>query len=130
MERRSVFQKIAAMLVVFGGFLMAGGCASKGTPPVDKITNVERAINAAREENAIVHATLELRLAEENLKKARTAISEEDYEKASRLADEALADARYAEAKSRSDKTKKLAQEMRDSIDTLRREIERAEQSK
>ncbi|MFH1701903.1 MAG: DUF4398 domain-containing protein [Nitrospirota bacterium] len=103
----------------------AGIATAKDVAPLEKITTVKKAIDTARESNAIINAPLELKLAEDKLEKAKAAINEEEFEMARRLADEALIDAKLAEAKSRSERAKKLEQEMRNSIDTLRRELER-----
>ena len=115
--------------VIFCSLLLCG-CASTAVAPVEKISTVEKAIQEARESNATVSAPLELRRAEDKLKEAKAAMKEEEFEKARRLADEALIDANLAEALSRSEKAKKTTQEMRDDIDTLRREIERTEKIK
>jgi hypothetical protein len=121
--------EVIIVLVFFCGLLL-GSCASKGVAPVEKISTAEKAIDVARESNATTSAPLDLKLAEDKLNEAKAAINEEEFEKANRLVDEALINANLAEAKSRSEKAKKLAQEMRDSIDTLRREIERTEKLK
>jgi hypothetical protein len=105
----------------------AGIATAKDVAPFEKITAVQKAIDDARESNAIINAPLELKLAEDKLAKAKLAINEEEFEMARRLADEALIDAKLAEAKSRSERAKKLDQEMRNSIDTLRHELERSE---
>jgi hypothetical protein len=108
-------------------FVSAAIVTAKDIAPLEKITTVQKAIDAARESNAIINAPLELKLAEDKLAKAKLAINEEEFEMARRLADEALIDAKLAEAKSRAEKAKKLEQEMRKSIDTLRHELERSE---
>lgn len=113
--------------VILFFFILIGGCASPGVPPVEKISTVEKAIQEARESNATVSAPLELRHAEDKLNEAKAAMKEEEFEKARRLADEALLDAKLAEATARSEKAKKTTQEMRDNIDTLRREVERTD---
>ncbi len=115
--------------VIFYGLLLCG-CASTEVAPVEKISTVEKAIQEARDSNATVSAPLELRHAEDKLKEAKAAMKEEEFEKARRLADEALLDANLAEATARSEKSKKTTQEIRDDIDTLRREIERTEKLK
>jgi hypothetical protein len=119
--------KKVILLLLITLVVSVGIATAKDIAPIEKITTVEKALAVARESNATIHAPLELKLAEDKLKKANMAIDEEEFEKARRLADEALLDAKLAEAKSRSKKAKNLAQEMRNSIDTLRREIERSE---
>jgi hypothetical protein len=117
--------KKATLLLLITLVVSAGIATAKDVAPVEKIATVERAIHAARESNATIHAPLEMKLAEDKLQKAKAAVNEKEFEQARRLADEALVDAKLAEAKSRSGKAKKLAGEMRKSIDTLRRELEK-----
>lgn len=105
-------------------FLFLIGCASK-IVPVETISNAEMAINVAKESNAVINAPLELKIAEDKLISARIAVDKEDFENARRLAEQALADAKLAETKSLSIKSKKRAQEMQDSINALKSEIER-----
>lgn len=114
----------ALMSVILIGGLLALGCAAK-VAPVENITGAAMAIKEAENSNAGVYAPLELRLAEEKLNAAKQAMAREDYRQAQRLADEALADAQLAEAKSRAEKSKITAEEMRESIETLKHEIER-----
>jgi len=103
--------------------------ACSGSPPIDTIANVEMFINQAREHDAISYAPLELKLAGEKLIEARVLMDNKHYEKARSKAEEALVDAKLAASRSRAEKAKKMAQEMQDSIDTLRREIERKYQN-
>lgn len=111
----------AAILIA----IISSGCASKNLAYVESIAGAESAIKEARSSTATIHAPLELRLAEDKLSAANAAVKKEEFTEAKRLADEALADAKLAEAKSLSLKAKKRAQEMRESVETLRQEIER-----
>jgi hypothetical protein len=117
---------ILSIFVAMGIMLMVG-CAAK-VAPVENISSAEMAIKEAESSNAGVNAPLELKLATEKLSQAKAAMQKEEFEEARRLADESLLDAKLAEAKSRSEKAKKATQELRDSIQTLRQEIERSEQ--
>lgn len=103
------------------------GCASKGVAHVESIAGAGLAIQEAKDNNATTYAPLELRIAEDKLIAAKAAAEKEEFLKAKRLADESMMDAKLAGAQSLSEKAKKQAQEMRDSIDTLRREIERTQ---
>ncbi len=105
--------------------LVAAGCATKGTVTAEKLAVVENAISEAREGTARTSAPLELRSAEEKLEAARAAMKEKEFDTANRIADEALADANYAKAKSASVKSKKMADDLRQSIKSLKEEIER-----
>ena len=100
-----------------------GGCG--GVAPTGKMAKLDASITSAREAEAISYAPLELKFAEDKFNKAQKAVEEEEYNRANRLADEALLDARLAEEKALSAKAQKEAQEMRESIDTLRREVQR-----
>lgn len=112
------------MLFVLVGSLFAIGCAAK-VAPIEDISRAEMAIKEAQESNGEMYAPLELRLAEDKFSQAKKAMAEEEYDTAKRFADEALMDAKLAEAKSLSAKARKLSKEMSDSIETLRREIQR-----
>lgn len=113
-------------VISLGILVVAGGCAGKGTAPVGELENTEKMINDAKNENATVHAPLELRMADEKLEAAKAAIKSENYDHARRLLDEAQADADLAVAKSASAKTRQIAKDLSDSIDTLRKEVERS----
>lgn len=114
---------IAVVLIA----MIFSGCASKNIAPVESIAGAESAIKEAANSTATVYAPLELKLAEDKLSAANAAVKKEEFTEAKRLADEALMDAKLAEAKSLSGKTKKQAREMRNSVETLRKEIERTQ---
>ncbi len=114
------------MLTTFAALAALFLAACAGTPPpTEKISNVEMMIQRARQNEADKYAPLELRLAEEKLKEARSAMDEDENEEAHKKADQALADARLAEAKARAEKARRLSDEMSESVDNLRQEIER-----
>lgn len=99
------------------------GCAAKGVVPSEKLTRAEAAIQSARTTEAGTYAPLDLKLAEDKLMEAKAAVGREDYEGARRLADEALVNAQLAEKKADSGKAKRAAQEMRETIEALRRAV-------
>jgi hypothetical protein len=105
--------------------LSAVGCGPKIPPPHDRISNAEMAIERARQENASVYAPLDLKLAEEKLENAKKAMSVNNYSTAARLAEESLLDAQTAEVRSKAEKAKELSQKMQESVDSLRKELER-----
>ncbi len=123
--RRTDGRSFVKWACLMGAALFLAACASGGQPPVEQLSNVEMTIARARQNEADKYAPLDLRLAEEKLAEARRAVAEENYDKARRKADEALADARLAEARAQSERARKLSVEMEQSIDTLRREIDR-----
>ncbi len=117
-------------MVLICVLITAVGCASKGTGHIESIASAELGIKIAKDSNATINAPLELKFAEDKLSAARIAATREDFVTAKRLADEALVDAKLAESKSITIKAKKQAQEMRDAIDTLRKEIDRTQMQK
>jgi PBP1b-binding outer membrane lipoprotein LpoB len=123
-----IVQQLTGIMIVFSMFILSG-CAAK-VAPVESIANAEMAVKVAQERNASTFAPLELKIAEDKLNGARTALQKEEFDKAQWLSEEALMDARLAEAKALSEKAKKLAQDMRNSIETLRHEIERTQKMK
>jgi hypothetical protein len=112
---------IAAVLIA----IISSGCASKNVAYVESMAGAESAIKEAQSSTATIHAPLDLKLAEDKLSAANAAVKKEEFVEAKRLADEALVDAKLAEAKSLSEKAKKRAREMRDSVESLRQEIQR-----
>ncbi len=121
--RKNITMAVTVTLIL--GILVLGGCGTTGIPPTNEIANTEMRINSARETEAINYAPLELRLAEDNLKAAKSAVEKEEYETARELVEKALADATLAEAKSNAEKAKKFALELQESIKTLQSEINR-----
>lgn len=117
---------LAGFLLILGVAL--AGCGGNAAVPTEKIANAERAIAGARDSNAIVNAPLDLKLAEDKLSAAKAAIAKEEYESAGRLADQSIIDADVARAKTRAAKAKQINKEMTESIDALRKEIERTPQ--
>ncbi|MFH2043666.1 MAG: DUF4398 domain-containing protein [Pseudomonadota bacterium] len=124
MKASKYITKAVAVPLILGSVALCG-CGTTGVPPTSQIANTEMNIQQAAESDANKYAPLELRLAQDNLKAAKAAMENEEYEKAQRLADRALADATLARAKSNEAKAKKFAEELRDSIKTLQSEINR-----
>ncbi len=105
-----------------------GACASVETTPIrNTIANAEQAISEAERMEAHQYAPLELRLAEEKLSRARTALEEEEYQRADWLADEALADAQLAGARARTARTENMVSELRASVEALEQEAQRTQ---
>ncbi len=104
--------------------IVLSGCASKN-PPLDKISSAESAINRASDNKAQIYAPLELKIAKEKVEKAKMLLKDKQYEEAAMIAEEAKVDAELAEEKSRTKETQKIAQEILDSINALKAEIER-----
>jgi hypothetical protein len=106
-------------------FIVTMLTACAGVAPMEKMIKLESSISNARQAEAIVYAPLELKFAEDKYKMAQDAIEDKDYDVARELADQALLDAQLAEVKALSIKAEKEAQEMRESIETLRGELNR-----
>lgn len=108
-------------------FLMSA-CASSG-PSIavidDNLSQASTAVAEAEEVGAQEHAPLALSDAKDKLEAAQQAKADGKNAKAMRLADEAEVDAEYAEMKALSTKAELAADELRQSIQTLRQEIER-----
>ena len=114
--------------VSIGAILALGiltGCASEEVAHVESITGAESAVRQAQDSGAAANAPLQLKIAEDKLTEAKAAAAKEEFRDAKKLADEALVDAQLAEAESLSIKAKKQSRDMRESIETLRRELER-----
>lgn len=97
---------------------------SANTVPIQKdISNAEMIITRAQTGDVDEYAPLELRLAKEKLQEAKSAFDREEYKSAQYLAREALLTANLAQGKARTEKTRKIVQELRESIDTLNKEL-------
>ena len=124
MQRGKKRSPLLAILAICG--LLLGACATtNGTISNEKIAQADKAIREAKQSNASLNASAELKAAEDKWVEAKIALMNKDYEKATRLAERAAVDADYARTKATTAKSKKAAEEMRKSIDTLRQEVER-----
>jgi len=115
-------------LCVFFTVLLLGGCASgiSMEAVAKQISNAELMISQARQNDAEEYAPLELKLAEEQILEAKTALNEDEVKTAERKVEMAMEHARLAQAKSETAKAKKEAQEEMKDVNTLRKEINRA----
>ena len=107
------------------GALVFAGCSSI-RPPREEIATAELAVREAQQSNAPQHAELEMHTANEKLSQARQAMRDENYVLARRLAEQALVDAQLAESKARSAEARQMARQLREGIETLRKEAERS----
>lgn len=104
------------------------GCATPDTGPVTRqIASVETMIQQARQSRAEEYAPLELKRAQEKLDAAKTALDEEEVDRATRLAEEAMVEARLAEAKADADRARKRVESEEKDVKMLRDEIDRAQ---
>lgn len=102
------------------------GCASVPAPDA-QMTRTRAAINSADEAGARNYAPLDFREANKKFEAAQAAMKDEKYQKAGRLAEEAEIDAMLAQTRSDSAKAAASEEQLRESIKTLREEIERGE---
>ena len=113
-----------------GGLLLmsaiAAGSCSSVRPPREQLATAELAVQQAQSSKAPQHAPLELRLALEKTDKAKQAMREEDYVAARRFAEQARVDAELAVSKAESVESRQAATQLREAIEALRREAERA----
>ncbi len=106
-------------LVLIPGVVIAlTGCAGT-SPPLDTVSTAEMALNRALSAQAAQYAPLELRLAQEKLDRAKSALHEEEYEEARRQAEKAEVDARLAETKALSERARQHGEEVEQTMDIL-----------
>ncbi len=111
----------ASILKMTAPLLLALGCASV-PQPTDQMAEVQAAHRAANELGGQRNpkAQLHLKLAEEQIQKAKNAMEEDDNEKATSLLTRAKADAELAVALTRAEDANKAAQEAVDQANTQR----------
>lgn len=109
------------MTAIVVGFTF--GCATKGEIPSEGLKRAETAIQAAQTAQANVYAPLDLRVAEDKLMEAQSAVKSEDYDRAGRLADEAAINAKLAEKRSDAERANRAARETRDTIEGLHKAV-------
>lgn len=113
--------------------LLAASCilgACTSTPaPDDLLTQTEMRVETAEENQAGRQAPIALRDARDQLDDARESMRAESYLVARRQLEKAMANADYAIIKSRSEQMQQAAQEVRQTLETLRSELEAAQQS-
>lgn len=116
--------KLGALAVLFVGYL--GGCATV-PPPAERMASAEASLRSAREVGAerVPQASLHVKLAEEQLQKARELIKNGDNERADLVLQRASADAELGLALARADSTRADAQRAIDQSRALRHESQR-----
>ncbi|QBQ55029.1 DUF4398 domain-containing protein [Nitrosococcus wardiae] len=115
-------KNLLVILVIAAGLWGLSGCASV-PPPRKEMAEATLIVSEAQETEAPQYAPVELRTARNKLSAAESAMAEEDYKKARRLAEQALVDAQLAEAKSQAEIQRQQVEELRKSIEMLRREL-------
>ncbi|HEY7316028.1 MAG TPA: DUF4398 domain-containing protein [Candidatus Binatia bacterium] len=120
-QKRFLLFSIGAPLAL----AVLAGCSTI-SPPKGDLAAADLAVQQANKSKAPQYSPLELRKAMDKLDEAKRAMSKEEYLKARDLAEEALVDAQLAEAKADSEDAKRTASDLRQSLETLRREAERS----
>ena len=119
-----IWMMLKACLVTLFMVVLAG-CAVKAPAPEKQVTLATQSIAQAESSGAVEFAPVELKTARDKLSQAKVAMEKEENLKANRLADEAMVDANLAEAKARSAKSQKVVEELKESINVLRKEMNR-----
>lgn len=117
-----ILQQGVALLIVVAGL---SACASTPMPPTSELQAAEMAIASAEQGQVADYALPELNDARKKLDAAKVAVSNEDMVLATYLATESTAVAQLASARAEMLKAKAVNDEMQDSIDTLKMELQR-----
>ncbi len=107
------------------GLLALAACAPSMQPPTSQMALAESAVDQATASGAYEYAPLELKMAQDKVDQAKTAVQAKEYVKAERLLEQAEIDAQLAEAKSSTKKSRKAVDSLQQGIDLLREEIQR-----
>lgn len=114
--------RLAALV---GAMFALGGCASAPMPPTEALQAAEQAITSAEQARVADYASPELGEARSNLAAARVAVTNEKMLLAQHLAERSRLDAELAIAKAEVAKAKVVNDEMKQSIETLKQEMQR-----
>lgn len=123
--RRITDQPCAALLFLPLAMAGLGACASSEPRPERELALAEAGIDQAQQAGAAEHGPTELGAARDKLNQARVAAERDEMLTARRLAQQAALDAELAAAKARNRKAEISVQELNETIEALREEIER-----
>lgn len=107
------------------GLLVLVACAAVPLPPTQELQAAEQAISNAEKARVADYASPELGEARTKLTAARSAVQAENMVLAQRLAEQSRVEAELASAKAEAVKAKAVNDEMKESIDTLKQEMQR-----
>ena len=114
-------------LPLIASLAVAAGCASTNESVREEIARTEATVQQVQQSGMTRDAGgLELEQAKDKVAQARRALDDGKDERALRLAQQARLDADLAQAKARSHETQRSAEEVRTSIEQLRRESQRS----
>ena len=108
------------------GLLALAGCATPPVPPTEALQAAESAISNAEQARVADYASAELTMARQKLAQANTAARNDEMVKAEYLAIESRTHAEVALARAEELKAKAVNDDMKQSIDTLKKEMQRA----
>lgn len=113
-------------LPLIAGLSVMAGCASTSESVKEEVARTEATVQQIQQSGATRDAgALELEQAKDKAARARRAMDKGDEKDALRLAEQARLDADLAQAKARSHSAQRSAEEVRTSIEQLRREAAR-----
>ena len=112
--------------LVAAGLLALAGCATPPVPPTEALQAAESAISNAEQARVADYASTELTMARQKLTLAHTAARNDQMVKAEYLAIESRTHAEVALARAEELKAKAVNDEMKQSIETLKQEMQRA----
>ena len=123
----NTFITYAATIAATSLLVVLGGCAASQERPDEQLASAKTSIDIAEESGAREFGMTALERARDKLSRAQKAAEREQYTLARALATEAQLDAELAASQANRHKAEEALAEINDSIETLRREIERNE---
>lgn len=125
-NERKDYQMLLKGAALLGAVLIAG-CAGDRTLAAEKLASAQNSVNYAKTAATSTDGAAELKSADDKLAQAQAAMDEEDYDRARRLAESASVDADLARAKASTAKSQKAADKMRETVRTLKRELDQSQ---
>lgn len=124
MQLTAVLGRTRTLLAALA-LLSLAACASTPPAPLQELQAAELAITSAEQAGVADYSAPQLNQAREKLARARTAVQREEMVLAARYAEESKVEADLASANAGMLKAKAINEEMQDSIDTLKQELQR-----
>src|SRR5471032_3367509 len=119
---RTTLQLLGALAIA----VAAVGCASDKTPATADVAVSRAAVDSATSSGAAELAPAELTSARDKMMKANQALAAKDYKAAKEWADLAAADAQLAQSKANTAKATSAANEVQQSVNAMRDELNRS----
>jgi ribosome-associated translation inhibitor RaiA len=123
-KMKTITRRAPALMAALAVLSLAA-CASMPEAPLQELQAAELAITSAEQAGVADYSAPQLNQAREKLASARTAVQQEQMVLAARLADESKVEADLALASTEMLKAKAVNDDMQDSIDTLKQELQR-----